>query len=50
MPVLKIDQQDIRDALKSAWHDKPSSASDAFHRLRIIYKYALQRDLTSIWP
>lgn len=41
MPVLKIDQQDIRDALKSAWHDKPSSASDAFHRLRIIYKYAL---------
>lgn len=40
MPIVKIDQDDIAQALAPIWHDKPVTAKKAVSRLRTVFKYA----------
>lgn len=40
MPIVKIDQDDIAQALAPIWYDKPVTAKKAVSRLRIVFRYA----------
>lgn len=41
MPVMKIDQHDIYDALAKSWHVTPAACADSLSRLRTIFKFAI---------
>lgn len=40
MPIVKIDQDDIANALAPIWYEKPVTAKKAMSRLRTVFKYA----------
>ncbi len=39
MPIIEIDQRDIRNTLAPIWHEKPEAAVKAMNRLRIIMRH-----------
>ena len=39
VPIVELDQRDIRDALSPIWHDKPATAKKAMNRLGICMKH-----------
>ena len=41
MPITKIDQHDIYDALATAWEQTPAVAESCLSRLRVVYRYAI---------
>ena len=45
VPVIDIDQKDIRDTLAPIWHDKADTARKAINRLSICMKHAAALEL-----
>ncbi|WP_373050578.1 tyrosine-type recombinase/integrase [Thalassovita aquimarina] len=44
MPIAKIDQHDLKDALQNIWHDRRESARKALSRLTVVYQHAVAQN------
>jgi hypothetical protein len=45
LPIEDLDQNDIKAALASIWHEKPETAEKAITRLKVILKHAVAMGL-----